>query len=117
MPEIRPFAGITYQVEDDELASVLAPPYDVITPELQQRLYAGDPRNVVRIVLSRTPGDAAYEEAAATFRGWIASGVLAADARQLLGVAENDMVVVRGKASKDDNGNFSVLADGVHVRR
>lgn len=45
------------------------------------------------------------------------SQVLAADARQLLGVAENDMVVVRGKVHKDDNGNFVVLADGVHVRR
>ena len=43
--------------------------------------------------------------------------VLAVDARKLLGVAANDMVVVRGKVSKDEAGNFSVLADGVHVRR
>ena len=43
--------------------------------------------------------------------------VLAADARRLLGVAADDMVVVRGKANKDDDGNFVVLADGVHVRR
>lgn len=43
--------------------------------------------------------------------------VLAADARQLLGVAANDMVVVRGKANKDDGGNFVVVADGIHVRR
>jgi hypothetical protein len=46
-----------------------------------------------------------------------ASGrVLAADARQLLGVAADDMVVVRGNVSKDENGNFVVLADGVHIR-
>jgi hypothetical protein len=43
--------------------------------------------------------------------------VLTVDSRQLLGVAANDMVVVRGQASKDDSGNFVVLADGVHVRR
>lgn len=43
--------------------------------------------------------------------------VLPADTRKLFGVAENDMVVVRGVASKDENGNFVVLADGVHVRR
>ncbi len=43
--------------------------------------------------------------------------VLAVDARQLLGVAADDMVVVRGSASKDDAGNFVVLAQGVHVRR
>lgn len=43
--------------------------------------------------------------------------VLAVDARQLLGVHADDMVVVSGKASKDDAGNFVVLASGVHVRR
>ena len=44
-------------------------------------------------------------------------GVVPADARQLFGVTANDMVVVRGKAKKDDNGNFVVLAEGLHVRR
>jgi hypothetical protein len=43
--------------------------------------------------------------------------VLAVDARRLLGLAENDMVVVRGKASKDDSGNVALIADGVFVRR
>jgi hypothetical protein len=43
--------------------------------------------------------------------------VLAADARQLLGVAEDDVVVVRGKVNKDNKGNFAVLADGIHLRR
>jgi hypothetical protein len=43
--------------------------------------------------------------------------VLPADARKLFDVAVNDMVVVHGKASKDAQGNFVVLADGVHVRR
>lgn len=42
--------------------------------------------------------------------------VLAADARQLLGLAADDMVVVRGKVNKDESGNFVLLADGVHVR-
>lgn len=43
--------------------------------------------------------------------------VLAVDSRQLLGLVANDMVVVRGKAKKDDSGNFVVVADGVYVRR
>ena len=43
--------------------------------------------------------------------------LVAADSRQLLGLKENDFVVVRGKASKDESGNFTVLADGVFVRR
>jgi hypothetical protein len=43
--------------------------------------------------------------------------VLAIDARKLLGITDDDMVVVRGSVSKDEAGNFMVLADGVHVRR
>lgn len=43
--------------------------------------------------------------------------LVVADSRQLLGVAENDTVVVRGKVNKDETGNFVVLAEGVYVRR
>jgi uncharacterized protein (DUF1015 family) len=88
VPEIRPFAGITYRVDDSELGRVLAPPYDVITPAEQEKLYARDPRNVVRVVLSRTGGEGAYDEAGATFRGWLEQGVLAADEQPALYVLE-----------------------------
>lgn len=43
--------------------------------------------------------------------------VLPVDSRQLFGLALNDMVVVRGKAIKDESGNFAVVATGVYVRR
>jgi hypothetical protein len=39
------------------------------------------------------------------------------DARQLLGVKELDRVVVHGKAKRDKDGNFTVLADGVFVKQ
>lgn len=38
------------------------------------------------------------------------------DSRKLLGLQESDMVVVRGTAKKDDSGNFTMLASGVHIR-
>ncbi len=43
--------------------------------------------------------------------------LVAADSRQLLGLTSDDMVVVRGKAKKDDSDNFTVLADAVYIRR
>jgi uncharacterized protein (DUF1015 family) len=79
VPEVRPFAGIRYRVPSRDLGQVLAPPYDVITPAAQRELYERDPRNVVRLVLSRTPGEAGYTEAGATFRRFMEEGVLAAD--------------------------------------
>ena len=47
-----------------------------------------------------------------------ASGqVVRVDSRKLLGLKESDMVVVEGKAKKDQSGNFSMLANHVFVRR
>jgi hypothetical protein len=43
--------------------------------------------------------------------------VLHVDARELLGVTENEIVVVRGSVSKDDAGKFVLQANGVHVRK
>ena len=38
------------------------------------------------------------------------------DAKQLLGVKELDVVVVKGKAKRDEAGNLVVLGDGLFVR-
>ena len=88
MPDIQPFRGLRYRVPDADLGKVLAPPYDVITPSYQDDLYARDPRNIVRVVLNRTPGDGAYDEAGATFRGWVAAGLLAPDPEPSLYLVE-----------------------------
>jgi uncharacterized protein (DUF1015 family) len=86
--EIQPFKGVLYDVPQDELAKVIAPPYDVITPAYQDELYARDPRNIVRVELNRTPGDAAYEEAGRTYRQWREEGLLADDPEPALYVLE-----------------------------
>jgi uncharacterized protein (DUF1015 family) len=105
LPDIQPFRGLRYRLPDADLAKVLAPPYDVITPSYQEELYARDPRNIVRVVLSRTPGDAAYDEAGATFRGWIAAGLLAPDAEPALYLVEQSFDV-EGRAYR----RYGVLA-------
>ena len=43
-------------------------------------------------------------------------GLVEADAKGLLNVAELSTVVVQGKAQRDDVGNLTILASGVHVR-
>ena len=88
MPEVRPFPGILYRVPPSEAARVLAPPYDVISPAGQRELEDRDPRNIVRVILNRTPGEAGYAEAGATFRRWMKEGVLAADPQPAFYVLE-----------------------------
>jgi uncharacterized protein (DUF1015 family) len=88
LAEIQPFPGLLYRVAEADLAKVLAPPYDVIPPAYQDELYARDPRNIVRVVLNRAPGDEAYREAGETFRRWREEGVLAADPEPAVYVLE-----------------------------
>jgi len=88
LPEVRPFPGILYRVPPSEAARVLAPPYDVISPAGQRELEDRDPRNIVRVILNRTPGEAGYAEAGATFRRWMKEGVLAADPQPAFYVLE-----------------------------
>jgi uncharacterized protein (DUF1015 family) len=78
---VRPFQGIRYNPQRVDLARVVAPPYDVITPQDQRRYYEEDPQNVVRLIAgdvrpSDSPDDNKYTRAAGFFRAWLHSGVL-----------------------------------------
>jgi uncharacterized protein (DUF1015 family) len=85
MSVIKPFAGIRYNPAlAGELGSLIAPPYDVISPERQRALHERSPYNVVRLILGlEQPGDGPrenkYTRAAALWREWRASGVLRRD--------------------------------------
>jgi len=88
LAEIRPFRGILYRSREKGLGAVLAPPYDVITPQQRDLLYERDPHNIVRVVLNRTPGEAGYREAGSTWARWLAEGVLQADPQPALYLLE-----------------------------
>ncbi len=54
MTKIDAFRGYRYNPQKvGDLAAVMAPPYDVIDPPLQDKLYAKSPFNVVRIDLAK----------------------------------------------------------------
>ncbi|HOP77943.1 MAG TPA: DUF1015 domain-containing protein [Thermogutta sp.] len=82
MPEIQAFRGIRYDLGHvGSLSDVIAPPYDVISPELQASLYKKHPCNVVRLILNRIePGDDEvnnrYSRAKRFYQSWLAEGVL-----------------------------------------
>lgn len=82
MPEIQAFRGLRYDLGHvGSLADVVAPPYDVIGPQLQDQLYKQHPANVIRLILNRDePGDDEknnrYTRAAQFLRNWRNEGVL-----------------------------------------
>jgi len=53
MAKVRPFRGIIYNVSRVSAEDVLAPPYDIITPEFREALYMQSPYNIVRIDFGR----------------------------------------------------------------
>ena len=81
MPQTTPFAALRYNLDHvGNLSDVIAPPYDVIDPQLQDELYKRHPANVIRIILNRQePGDDAdqkYGRAAKFVEQWKSEGVL-----------------------------------------
>ena len=90
MAKIVPFRALRYNPDQiGDPAAVMAPPYDVISPSLQEDLYRRSPFNVVRLILGKTsPDDTAetnrYSRAAADFATWQEQGVLARDSEPSL---------------------------------
>src|SRR5258708_24376423 len=67
--DFSPFAGVRYRAASAELATLVAPPYDVIDDDQRAILEASDEHNSVRLILPRdelTEGDR-YAPASATF--------------------------------------------------
>jgi uncharacterized protein (DUF1015 family) len=80
MAEIAPFSGLRYATDRaPDLATVLAPPYDVIGDGERRALEARNPHNVVRLELPRGDDDDRYPAAAGLLRSWIAEGILRPD--------------------------------------
>lgn len=94
MVDIAPFRGLLYDTEAvSDLASVVAPPYDVIGEADRDGLEAASPYNVVRLILGRDePGDDGdsnkYVRARALLDAWRAAGVLRLDDHEALYIYE-----------------------------
>lgn len=98
MPTISAFNGIRYDLGHvGSLSDVIAPPYDVIDPELQDQLYKKHPANVVRLILNRDePGDDdhsnRYSRAARFLKNWLREGVLFAEGHPAIYVYHQEFV-------------------------
>jgi uncharacterized protein (DUF1015 family) len=80
-----PFKGIRYNLKKaGELASLIAPPYDIINAGKSKELAERSPHNVIRLILpEEKPGDDArhnkYARAAALWEEWRRQAVLTRD--------------------------------------
>ena len=77
MADIAPLRPLRYNASD--LAPLVAPPYDVISPAERAELMARSPHNVVRLILPDGEGDAKYGHAATLLGAWRNEAVLTRD--------------------------------------
>ncbi|MDD5449559.1 MAG: DUF1015 domain-containing protein [Candidatus Omnitrophica bacterium] len=84
MPRIQPLKGILYNPKKTDISNVVAPPYDVISPEMQDVLYRKSDYNIVRLILGKEePGDSdkknKYTRARQYMHAWLERGILEED--------------------------------------
>ncbi len=78
MIRIAPFRALRYsQKKIKDLSKVIAPPYDVISREEQEKLYKKSPHNFVRLDLSQEPDS--YAAVAQLLGEWRDQGILERD--------------------------------------
>jgi uncharacterized protein (DUF1015 family) len=85
MADIQAFRAFRYDLgRCGPLSDVIAPPYDVIGPDLQQKLKSRSPCNIVHVDLGHDdPGDNShrnrYTRSSTLFRDWIQNGAIQQD--------------------------------------
>jgi uncharacterized protein (DUF1015 family) len=79
MAEIAPLTPLRYDLDRAPLATLIAPPYDVISAAERNELAARHANNVVHLILPEGEGDAKYANAAKLLDAWIAQGIVVRD--------------------------------------
>jgi uncharacterized protein (DUF1015 family) len=77
MATIKPFRALRYNLQKVELEKVVAPPYDVISPDQQNGYYEVSPYNVIRLILGRE--EDRYASAAHHLNAWLKDEILIHD--------------------------------------
>jgi uncharacterized protein (DUF1015 family) len=108
MAIVSPFRGIRYDVSRvGDLSRVVSQPYDVISPEEQERLHERHPRNIVWVDFGLDmEGDGPvlnkYTRAASRYRDWLSEGALVRDSSSAFYYYEQE---------------FSIAGRGTFVRK
>ena len=85
MAEVKPFYGVRYNKSiAKDLSAVICPPYDIITPQMEEELYRRSPHNFIRIEHGRQlPQDSTmdnrYTRSANTMEEWLKQKVFVTD--------------------------------------
>jgi len=90
--DVAPFRALRYGEQPEQLGQLLCPPYDVISAEERDRLYAQSPHNFVRVEFPKPDGDP-YGSAAADLAAWRLRGVMKQDPAAAIYVHDHEFLI------------------------
>jgi len=115
-PLVLPFRGERYA--SPSLDRVLAPPYDVISPDARKGLAARDPHNIVHLILPEAAvTEEKYAHAARLLGEWRKAGVLAEDPGPSVYVVAQDYTLPSGEHRTRVGMLAAVSAEPYDTRR
>ncbi len=84
MAEVIPFKGVLYNPQKVESSLVMAPPYDIVTPEFKEILYNKSPYNIIRVdfgkdIIGDNEKENRYTRASKALDEWFQQGILIKD--------------------------------------
>jgi len=107
MVRIAPFRGLFYnQKKFRDLSKVIAPPYDVISKDEQEKLYKKSPHNFVRLDLSQEPDS--YSSVAELLSEWQSQAILERDESPAIYFLSHRFKLKSGE-QKLRNGFFALI--------
>ena len=92
MAEIKPFRALRFTKKAGDPASLLCPPYDIVSEPERRALLEKNPYNIIRLELPREGADP-YQTAARTMESWIRDGILREDDEDSIYVYEEEFSV------------------------
>jgi len=112
MARIAPFIGLRYADHyNQQMDRLVTPPYDIISPEEQNRFYRVHKHNIIRLELGKVSDadsaqDNRYTRAHATLHAWRQEGVLKTEPKPAFYLVKTDYLDPQGE-SKHFTGFFA----------
>jgi len=100
----------------ERLSELIAPPYDVVSPEARHALASRSPHNIVHLTLPEGSPDR-YKAAARVLAQWRADDVLERDAEPALYVVQQEFLTPGGQVYVRTGVIGGLLAEGYESRR
>ena len=86
MALVKGFKGMRYTEKAGNIADLVCPPYDIVSPTQREDLIAQSPYNIINLELPT--GEKKYENARDLYHQWVNDGILAQDSQESIYVYE-----------------------------